>query len=112
MRTPFPDTIEKNIDGVENMTILPLEFIATDPNIRGGRPVIAGTGIRVLDIVAMTIFQFKTPDEIAIGYDLTLAQVHAALAYYYSHIEEVRADLQQQIDIMTEAKERFFGNRK
>jgi uncharacterized protein (DUF433 family) len=95
-----------------DMTILPLEFIATDPAIRGGRPVIAGTGIRVLDIVALTIFHFKTPDEIAISYDLSLAQVHAALAYYYSHIEEVRADLDQQIDIINEARERFFHGRK
>lgn len=89
------------------MTILPLEFIATDPNIRGGRPVVAGTGIRVLDIVALTIFHFKTPSEIAVSYDLTLAQVYAALSYYYSHIEEIRVDLQEQIDIITEAKERL-----
>lgn len=94
------------------MTILPLEFIATDPMIRGGRPVIAGTGIRVLDIVAQTIFHFKTPDEIAISYELTLAQVHAALAYYYSHIEEIREDLQHEIDILNEAKERLLHGRK
>ena len=31
----------------------------------------------------------KTPDEIGAGYDLTLAEVYAALAYYFDHRETI-----------------------
>jgi hypothetical protein len=33
----------------------------------------------------------KSADEIAAAYDLTLADVHAALAYYFDHREEIDA---------------------
>lgn len=91
------------------MTILPLEFIATDPNIRGGRPVVVGTGIRVLDIVALATLHLRHPAEIAADYDLTLAQVYAALSYYYSHKSDIDADLQRDVEIIRQAKERLSG---
>jgi len=38
-----------------------------------------------------------TPEEIALEYPhLTLAQVHAALAYYHVNREEIEADLAQE----------------
>jgi uncharacterized protein (DUF433 family) len=67
-----------------------------DPAIRAGRPKIAGTGITVRRIVGW----YKTgmtPEEIAIEYPhLTLAQVHAALAYYHANREEIEADIAQE----------------
>ena len=40
--------------------------------------------------------QGKTPEQILIEYpDLNLAQVHAALAYYYDHQGEIEAELAQ-----------------
>lgn len=33
----------------------------------------------------------KTADEIASEYDLTLADIHAALAYYFDHREDIDA---------------------
>ena len=36
----------------------------------------------------------KTPQQILVEYpDLSLAQVHAALAYYYDHVDEIEAEL-------------------
>lgn len=61
--------------------------------ICGGKPRIANTRIRVQDIVIWTE-QGETPDDIVAGYPhLSLADVHAALAYYYDH----REDIDQQI---------------
>jgi uncharacterized protein (DUF433 family) len=38
-----------------------------------------------------------TPEEIAAQYGhLSLAQVHAALAYYHSNVDEIEADLAQE----------------
>jgi uncharacterized protein (DUF433 family) len=74
-------------------------LIDSDPQIHGGRPLVAGTGITVRRI-AIWHQQGLTPPEIItrIGH-LTLSQVHAALAYYYANQTEV------DTDIATEATE-------
>ena len=59
-------------------------LIDRDPAIRGGRPKIAGTGLTVRRIVGWYKMGMP-PEEIAIEYPhLSLAQVHAALAYYHA----------------------------
>ena len=70
-------------------------LIDRDPAVRGGRPKIAGTGISVTRIAGWYRMGF-TPEEIALEYPhLTLAQVHAALAYYHANCNEIEADLAQ-----------------
>lgn len=68
-------------------------LITRTPEIRGGRPRIAGTGITVRRIVGWYKLG-SSPEEIAdrIGH-LTLAQVHAALAYYHANHQEIEADI-------------------
>ena len=65
------------------------EHIETTPSVSGGRPRIAGRRITVQDIVIWHERLGRTPDEIALDHDLTLADVHAALAYYFDHREEM-----------------------
>jgi uncharacterized protein (DUF433 family) len=68
-------------------------FITRSPNIRGGRPRIAGTGVTVRRIVGWHQLG-QIPEEIADTIPhLTLAQVHAALAYYYANKEQMDADM-------------------
>jgi len=68
-------------------------LIDRDPAIRAGRPKIAGTGVTVMR-VAGWYKMGMTPEEIATQYGhLTLAQVHAALAYYHANTEAIEADL-------------------
>ncbi|MCE2473099.1 MAG: DUF433 domain-containing protein, partial [Anaerolineae bacterium] len=64
-------------------TIESINLIYRDPDVRGGRPCIVGTDLRVLDIVISKIFAERSPDELAQDYDLSMAEVHTALAYYY-----------------------------
>jgi uncharacterized protein (DUF433 family) len=68
-------------------------LITRSPEIRGGRPRIAGTGVTVRRIVGWYKLGL-TPEEIArrVGH-LSLAQVHAALAYYHANREEIEADM-------------------
>jgi uncharacterized protein (DUF433 family) len=68
-------------------------LIVTSPEIRGGRPRIAGTGVTVRRIVGW--YQLGlTPEEIATEIPhLTLAQVYAALTYYHANREEIEADM-------------------
>ncbi len=68
-------------------------LIVGTPEIRGGRPHIAGTGVTVQRIAGWYKLGLS-PEEIAdrIGH-LSLAQVHAALAYYHANREEIEADI-------------------
>ena len=71
-------------------------LISRHPDIRGGRPCIAGTGVSVRRI-AQWHNMGLIPEEIArkLGH-LSLAQVHAALAYYHANQAEIDADLETE----------------
>jgi uncharacterized protein (DUF433 family) len=59
-----------------------------------GRPCIDGTRHRVIDIVADHVAHGYSAAQMVEHYpDLTPAQVHAALAYYYDHQDAMDADL-------------------
>jgi uncharacterized protein (DUF433 family) len=68
-------------------------MITSSPGVRGGRPRIAGTGVTVQRVVGWYKLGLS-PEEIAdrIGH-LSLAQVHAALAYYHANREVIEADI-------------------
>lgn len=68
-------------------------LIVRSPDIRGGRPRIAGTGVTVRRIAGWYKLGLS-PEEIAsrLGH-LTLAQVYAALAYYHVNRDEIEGDL-------------------
>ena len=73
-------------------------MISRRDGVRGGRPCIAGTGVSVRRIAEWHNMGL-IPEEIArkIGH-LTLAQVHAALAYYHANQAEIDADLEAEAD--------------
>jgi uncharacterized protein (DUF433 family) len=59
------------------------------PGVVGGKPRIAGRRITVQNVVIWHERLGKSADEIATEYDLTLADVYAALAYYFDHRAEI-----------------------
>ena len=67
--------------------------IEIDPQICGGKPRIAGHRITVANVVVWYERMGKSPDEIADEHDLWLAEVYAALAYYFDHREEIDRSL-------------------
>jgi len=68
--------------------------IVRDPQHSNGAPTLEGTGIRVVDIAKAYEHSGYDPDEITELYpELSLSDVHAALAYYYDHIDELRTDM-------------------
>jgi uncharacterized protein (DUF433 family) len=68
-------------------------LIAQTPGICGGRPRLAGTGVSIRRIVGWYKLGWS-PEEIAdrIGH-ISLAQVHAALAYYHGNQQTMEADM-------------------
>jgi uncharacterized protein (DUF433 family) len=70
------------------------------------RAYVAGTRLRVQDIVSDHERHGLSPEEIAREYPhISLAQVHAALAYYYDHRDEVRAQMKSDEDYARRAEE-------
>jgi uncharacterized protein (DUF433 family) len=65
------------------------EHIEITPGIAGGKPRIAGHRITVQDVVVWHERLGKSADEIAAEHDLSIADVYAALAYYFDHRAEL-----------------------
>jgi len=71
-------------------------LISRDPEIRAGRPCIAGTGVSVRRIAEWHGMGL-IPEEIVRKFGhLSLAQVHAALAYYHANQAEIDADIETE----------------
>ena len=64
-------------------------LITSSPDIRGGRPRIASTGVTVQRIVGYYKLGLN-PEEISLQIDhLSYAQVYAAIAYYHANQEVI-----------------------
>jgi uncharacterized protein (DUF433 family) len=71
--------------GVDRLTA----HIESTPGVCGGKPRISGRRITVQSIAIWHERLGLSPDEIATEHDLSLADIHAALAYYFDHREEI-----------------------
>lgn len=60
------------------------------------RAYVSGTRVRVQDIYALAEIQGLSPDQIVEQLPhLTLGQVHAALAYYFDHREQILSEMRE-----------------
>ncbi|MCZ6679876.1 MAG: DUF433 domain-containing protein [Candidatus Poribacteria bacterium] len=78
--------------------------IEITPGTCGGKPRIAGHRIRVQDIVIDYEHWGRSPEEIVNQLPITLADVHAALVYYYDNQEEIRQDIREERAFYKEMK--------
>jgi uncharacterized protein (DUF433 family) len=69
--------------------------IVRTPDICGGKPRIAGHRITVQNIAVWHDRLGWSADEIASEYDLELADIYAALAYYFAHREEIDQSIRE-----------------
>jgi uncharacterized protein (DUF433 family) len=68
--------------------------IVSTPGICGGRPDIDGHRIQVEDVAIWYERMGMSPDQIVSEYpSITLAEVHAALAYYFENREVIDAEI-------------------
>ncbi len=86
-------------------------LITRSDDIRGGRPRIAGAGVTVQRIVGWYKLGLM-PEEIAdrIGH-ISLAQVHAALAYYHANRDEIEAAIAEDEEAGDRAEREHFLRR-
>jgi uncharacterized protein (DUF433 family) len=81
------------------------EYIGIRPGYCGGEPHILGHRITVKRVAVWHEQMGMSPAEIAATYPtITLAQVHAALAYYYDHRDEIQAAIAEEERFVEELK--------
>ena len=80
---------------METATKQVYSHITKDPDVCGGVACIDGTRIRVKDIVSLKR-RGETPERILEAYpSLDLAQIHAALSYFYERPEEIEVSFEE-----------------
>jgi uncharacterized protein (DUF433 family) len=83
-------------------TIAPINHIEiVNDGFGSTEPVVIGTKLTVHEIAEMHIKGDTSVDTICELFELTPAQVHAALAYYFDHREDIDAEI-QAADELTE----------
>jgi uncharacterized protein (DUF433 family) len=81
------------------------DHIVITPGTCGGKPRIAGHRIKVQHIAIWHERMGMSPQQIVADYPgITLADIYAALAYYYDHREEIEKDIAEGERLFEELK--------
>jgi uncharacterized protein (DUF433 family) len=61
-------------------------------------PVILGTNMKVIELVLDKVAYGWSPEELHFQHpDLTLGQIHSALAYYWDHQDELDQEIEKRL---------------
>lgn len=82
------------------------EHIEVTPDVAGGKPRVAGHRITVQNIAIWHERMGLDADEVSAMYGLSLADVYAALAYYYDHRAEIDDSIRSDEAFVEELRER------
>jgi len=64
-----------------------------------GVPIIAGTTMKVVELVTSHLTYGWSPEELHFQYPhIALSKIYSALAYYWDHKQELDADIQRRLD--------------
>ena len=83
---------------------LSINHIVSDPDMCFGKPRIAGTRLAVKFVVAHHHFSRMSLEEIALDWNIPLAAVYAAMAYYYDHKAEMDQSFRDDEEFVAELK--------
>src|SRR5262249_16397969 len=90
------------------MTNVITEHITKTPDVCGGKACVAGTRVRVMDIVVWYEHLGWNADEIVSQIPaVTLSDVHAALAYYFDNREEIEEDIRRNDEIAEKLRAQY-----
>ena len=92
------------------MDIMTTPHIAIAEDVAGGKPRIAGHRITVQHIVIWHERMGLSADEIASNHGLSLADVYAALTYYYDHRQEIDEAILADESYVVELRKQITSN--
>ena len=74
--------------------------------MENGVPVIAGTTLKVIELVVEKIAYGWSPEELHFQHSyLSLGQIHSALAYYCDHSSELEQDIEHRRQFIEQARQ-------
>lgn len=82
-----------------------MDGIVQTADVMGGEPRLEGRRISVRQIAELVIDGGNAPADVADQLDISLADVHLALAYHYRHPEEMAEVRERHRERMQEARE-------
>jgi len=77
------------------MISISTEHITKTPGVCGGKACIAGRRIRVMDVASYHDIGKTAAEIVEMFPSITEADVHAAIAYYLDHRDEIQDDLRR-----------------
>ena len=84
------------------------KHIESKPGVCGGKPCVSGTRIRVQDIYVWHELQGQSPDEIVTRFpQLTHGDVHAAMAYYWDHRDEIHQEMEAADQLLQRMEQQY-----
>ena len=89
------------------MDMMTAPHIAISEDVAGGKPRIAGHRITVQHIVIWHERMGLSADEIASNHGLSLAEIYAALTYYYDHRQEIDEAILADESYVSELRKRI-----
>ncbi len=85
-----------------------MQHITKTPGVCGGKACIAGHRIRVMDIVVWHEKRGQSPGDIVAAFPgITLADVHAALAYYFDNQQEIEEEFKKEEVVAESLRHKF-----
>jgi len=73
--------------------------IVTTEGVLGGKPRLDGRRVSVLQVAELVVDYGDDPADVADQFDLSLAEVHEALAYYYNNVDEMETYRQRREEL-------------
>lgn len=87
----------------------PLRVAVTYPHVDldgKGNPVLSGTTLKIVELVMAQRAHGWSPEELHFQHpELSLGQIHSALAYYWDHKDELDADIEQRSHYAEQARQ-------
>jgi uncharacterized protein (DUF433 family) len=78
--------------------------IVETEGVLGGKPRLDGRRISVIQVAELVLDYGEDPATVADQLDISLADVHEALAYYYEHPSEMSEQRQRRDELTDELK--------
>jgi uncharacterized protein (DUF433 family) len=87
----------------------PLRAAVTYPHVDfdgKGNPILSGSTLKIVELVMAQRAHGWSPEELHFQHpELSLGQIHSALAYYWDHKDELDADIEQRSRYAEQARQ-------
>ena len=78
--------------------------VVTTEDVLGEKPRLVGHRLSVLQVAELVLDRDADPVDVAGQFDISLAEVHEALAYYYTHVDEMETSRRRREELVEDLR--------